>query len=298
LEEDKESAPGTGEQGEEEAESEEAGEGEGEGGEDALQESAGASAFSAHRAKMEQAQEAWKELARQVEVALNANLVKAQGLDPGSLASTLQHITRENESYTTFLRRFSTIQEEIKLDADEFDYIYYTLGMDYYGNIPLIEPLEYKEIPAIREFVIVLDTSGSCSEGLIRRFLTKTYDILCEEQLFGTTLHVHIIQCDAAVQSDVLITSQTDLEEYAKSVTVLGRGGTDFRPAFSYVDKLLEEEKLSRLDGLLYFTDGYGTYPTTPRDYPTAFLFSEVVEDLPVPAWAMRVYIEGMQDFE
>lgn len=274
------------------------GDGSGQGGNGGEVSQDSAMAFAQHRQRMERAQEAWTELARQVEVALNANLVQLHGLDPGSFASTLEHITRENESYTDFLRRFASIQEEVRLDMDEFDYIYYTLGMDTYGNVPLVEPLEYKEIPSIRSFVIVLDTSGSCSDELIRRFLTKTYDILCEEQLFGTTLHVHILQCDAAVQSHVFIQNREELEKYAQSVTVLGRGGTDFRPAFAYVDKLFEEEQITKLDGLLYFTDGYGTYPTAPTAYPTAFLFSEMNGSVPVPAWAMRIYIEGMQDLE
>ena len=31
-----------------------------------------------------------------------------------------------------------------------------------YGNLPLIEPLEYRETKKVREFVIAIDTSASC----------------------------------------------------------------------------------------------------------------------------------------
>ena len=240
----------------------------------------------------------WQDLARQVEVGISSAIAKGQGFAPGDFSSTLEHITRENESYADFLRRFATLEERMVVDMDEFDYIYYTLGLTLYQNTPLVEPLEYKEIPSIREFIIVLDTSGSCSDEMLRKFLTKTYDILSEEQLFGTTLHVRILQCDARIQSDVLLTSKDELEKYAQSVEVLGRGGTDFRPAFDYVEELFEKQEIERLDGLLYFTDGYGTYPTEPTSYPTAFIFTDVVTNLPVPPWAMRVFLEDMSDLE
>ena len=51
-----------------------------------------------------------------------------------------------------------------------------------------------------------------------------------------------------------------------------GGGGTDFRPAFAYVDRLCAEKKFSNLRGLLYFTDGMGTTGKAPA-YDTAFLF-------------------------
>ena len=46
--------------------------------------------------------------------------------------------------------------------------------------MPLIEPLESKEVSRIEDFVIVIDTSMSCSGELIQRFLEETYDILCD----------------------------------------------------------------------------------------------------------------------
>ena len=46
-----------------------------------------------------------------------------------------------------------------------------------------------------------------------------------------------------------------------------GGGGTDFRPAFEYVNQLCAEKKFSNLRGLLYFTDGRA--PTRPAARPT-----------------------------
>lgn len=56
--------------------------------------------------------------------------------------------------------------------------------MEHYGNIPLIEPLEYKEVNRLEELVIAIDTSGSCSGETVQRFLGETYGILSEKRIF------------------------------------------------------------------------------------------------------------------
>ena len=47
----------------------------------------------------------------------------------------------------------------------------------------MIEPQETKEEKKIRTFAIVIDTSMSCSEEVIRGFLTETYEILISDEL-------------------------------------------------------------------------------------------------------------------
>lgn len=54
------------------------------------------------------------------------------------------------------------MNEDMQVNDDEFDYIYYTYGLAAYGNMPLVEPLEYKDAKKIKEFVIAIDTSASC----------------------------------------------------------------------------------------------------------------------------------------
>ena len=74
---------------------------------------------------------------------------------------------------------------------------------------------------------------------------------------------------------------------------VRGGGGTDFRPAFEYVSQLCAEKKFSNLRGLLYFTDGMGTYPARRPAYDTAFLFlGDRFDDANVPPWAMKVVLD------
>ena len=162
-----------------------------------------------------------------------------------------------------------------------------------YGNMPLIEPQETKEVKKVAEFVIVIDTSMSCSQNLVRKFLEETYGILCEEDSFFKKTNIHILQCDETVQSDQKITSKEELKEYIEHLKLYGEGGTDFRPAFAYVDQMLENHKFEELKGLLYFTDGYGIYPGKMPAYKTAFVFmQEDYRDVDVPAWALKLIIE------
>ena len=76
--------------------------------------------------------------------------------------------------------------------------------------------------------------------------------------------------------------------------TLNGFGGTDFRPAFEYVNGLLNKGALKALRGLLYFTDGFGDYPMKPTKYDTAFVFfkDSDINDEKVPAWALKLYLE------
>ena len=82
---------------------------------------------------------------------------------------------------------------------------------------------------------------------------------------------------------------QSDIRKHLASFTLTGGGGTDFRPAFSYVDDLISCGELQHLKGLLYFTDGKGIYPRKRPAYETAFVFME--DEIPpdVPPWAMRI---------
>ena len=101
------------------------------------------------------------------------------------------------------------------------------------------------------------------------------------------------MQCDAEVQSDIVITSEAELEKYIAAMEIRGHGGTDFRPVFEHVDRLLTDGEFSDLKGLIYFTDGLGTYPAYKPAYKTAFVFVESGYNIPdVPVWAMRVVLD------
>lgn len=219
---------------------------------------------------------------------------KQRGTEAGLLTQNLREVHRERYDYTEFLKKFAVRGEIMKINPDEFDYNYYTYGLELYENLPLIEPLEYKDTKAIRDFVIAIDTSGSTSGKLVQKFVQKTFNILKSTESFFTKINLHIIQCDAAIQEDVKITTQEEFDNYLSTMEIHGLGGTDFRPVFSYVNSLVEIGEFANLKGLIYLTDGYGAFPAKKPDYETAFVF---IDDEPnnynVPPWAIKLVLRS-----
>lgn len=233
----------------------------------------------------------WKKISERVKADLKAftrNRTNTAGLE-----KNLAEATRDRYDYGAILRRFTIMGEDLSVNDEEFDYIYYTYGLEHYGNMPLIEPLEYKDAKKVKEFVIALDTSASCRGPVVKSFLNKTYSLLKGSENFFTKINVHIIQCDNEVQSDTKITCDEDFQEFLAHGRLQGFGATDFRPVFAYVDSLLEQGEFENLKGLIYFTDGYGIYPERMPGYDVIFAFLEEDEmRQPVPPWSMKVVIE------
>ena len=103
--------------------------------------------------------------------------------------------------------------------------------------------------------------------------LPETYSILSQSESFERKFCIHILQCDERVQSDLVVENRKQLRAYMEHFQVQGLGGTDFRPAFAYVNLLLAKKVFRKLRGLIYFTDGYGTFPVKKPPYDTAFVF-------------------------
>lgn len=233
----------------------------------------------------------WQEINEKMETDLET-FSKEASEENGSFLGQLRVENRERQDYREFLRKFSVLREEMGTDPDTFDYGFYSYGLTLYGNMPLIEPLETREVRRIADFVIVIDTSMSCSGTLVRRFLEETYSVLKQNDSYFRRVNVHIIQCDEKVHSDVKITLEKELKKYMDQFELYGEGGTDFRPAFAYVDELLGRGEFDDLKGLIYFTDGYGIYPSRMPPYKTAFVFlEEDYRDADVPAWAIRLVL-------
>lgn len=244
--------------------------------------------------QLEMTQEMWKKISERVRADLKAFSKNKTGAE--TLEKNLKEATRERYDYSAILRSFTVMGEDIKVNEDEFDYIYYTYGLKTYGNMPLVEPLEYKEVNKVREFVIAIDTSASCRGQIVRNFLQKTYAILKSSENFFTKVNIHIIQCDSEVQSDTKVTSDEEFETFMKYGKLTGFGATDFRPVFDYVDKLVIEKEFENLKGLIYFTDGYGIYPERMPNYEVIFAFLDEDENrAPVPPWSMKVVLESNQ---
>ncbi len=248
-------------------------------------------------------EEGWRRVAKSLSVNLQTYSRTSKGRVLKDLVDGLEDASRRRVSYAEFLRQFAVSGEVLKVSADEFDYVYYTYGLNLYGNLPLIEPLEYREEKRVREFVIAIDTSGSTWGSIVCKFVRKTYEILKSTEALFERVNIRILQCDTEVCADDKIANLSELDSWSRHFSVQGGGGTDFRPVFWHVDKLVEEGEFENLGGLVYFTDGYGTYPDWVPSYKTAFVLHKVSAanawlfdghdpDENVPPWGITIRLE------
>ena len=127
-----------------------------------------------------------------------------------------------------------------------------------------------------RQFVVAIDTSGSMSKDNLAI-------ILGEIDSFRAiaSCELRLIQADAAIASDMRFDpwdlSYVDLGP----AKVVGRGGTDFRPVF---ESVAEEAVVKGYlpDCLIYFTDGFGSFPKEAPSYPVLWIVvEEGIEEFP-----------------
>ncbi|MDE7428807.1 MAG: hypothetical protein K2N00_06005, partial [Lachnospiraceae bacterium] len=240
--------------------------------------------------ELELSQAEWRKISERIRADLKSFSKDKNNTE--SMAENLQEAVRERYDYTAFLRRFMALGESMQVNDEEFDHIFYTYGLQTYGNMPLVEPLEYRENHKIRDFVIAIDTSASCRGATVQAFLRKTYNIMQESENFFSKINVHIIQCDSEVEQDVKITERAEFDAFLQNGKLTGFGSTDFRPVFEYVDTLREAGEFEDLKGVLYFTDGYGIYPERMPEYEVAFVFLQEDDNRPkTPPWAIRLVL-------
>jgi predicted metal-dependent peptidase len=101
---------------------------------------------------------------------------------------------------------------------------------------------------------IAIDTSGSITHKEVSHFMTEAYSILSSY----SRVELIMMCCDAAVHNVKKITT---LQE-ATSFEIKGGGGTDFKPVFKELENYHAD-----FDALIFFTDGYGTFPDNNQHY-------------------------------
>ena len=76
----------------------------------------------------------WKDISEKMKTNLST-FSKSMGEKAGDLLLQMEISLHETYDYRKFLRKFTVMNEEIKLDLDSFDYIFYTYGLNTYGNV-------------------------------------------------------------------------------------------------------------------------------------------------------------------
>ncbi len=195
-----------------------------------------------HREGAEPAEEdrkEWKE--RVVRV---TTLLKQQGKLPGDLEQQVRDLLEPRVDWRRVLYRFI-------LQTAKFDYSYARCNRRYVSQGIYLPGVQSERI---ENLVIAIDTSGSITDEQIRMFLSEVNAITLQFQITWK-----LLTCDSEVQDAYDVEGSIDLDR----VQIRGRGGTDFRPVFQWI-----ESSGTAPIGLVYLTDGIGEFPEAAPPYP------------------------------
>ena len=190
-------------------------------------------------------EQAWDEAMHQA-----LNIARAEGKVPGQVEETVKGAHTSTLDWRTLLRRYMTD----------------TAKSDYSWSLPnrrFIDSGLY--LPSIRSegmetIAVIIDTSGSLPAATLAAFWAELREVVAEIRPES----VVVLQVDAAVQ---------DAAEYAPDdlpdeIALKGRGGTDFRPGFEWLDEQGIQPAVC-----LYFTDmECSSYPEEEPGFPVAWV--------------------------
>ena len=211
-------------------------------------------------------EQAWDEAMHQA-----ASLAKAQGKLPGGVEETVRGAHASTVDWRTLLRRYMT-------DTAKRDYSWSLPNRRFIDSGLYLPSIRSEGIDTI---AVIVDTSGSLPATTLAAFWTELREIATELQ----PERVILLQVDAAVQ---------DAAEYAGAdlpdeIAVKGRGGTDFRPGFAWL-----EENGIRPGVCIYLTDMLcSSYPETEPDFDVVWAnYAEPPGDWNREPWGERIQIE------
>lgn len=132
----------------------------------------------------------------------------------------------------------------------------------------------------VEDVVFAVDTSGSIDEELLSQF---TAEIRAVMQTWPQ-MRAHLCACDAAVHGWREICGEENGLQ-VQGDFFRGGGGTDFRPVFDEARK----KHLCPV-ALVYLTDGCGTYPDAPPEYPVLWVLGGTHRQ--PPPWGVVVEVD------
>ena len=210
-------------------------------------------------------EQAWDEAMHQA-----LSLAKAEGKLPGGVEETVRGAHLARVDWRTLLRQHMT-------DAARSDYSWSAPNMRFIDSGLYLPSIRSEGIDTV---AVLIDTSGSLPTGILGEFWSEIREIAAELQ----PERVVVIQVDAVVR-DVAEYAASDLPE---KIAVRGRGGTDFRPGFEWL-----EEHGVRPGVCLYFTDmECSRYPDAQPPFPVLWInWSDPPSDWNREPWGERIDI-------
>jgi len=190
---------------------------------------------------MEQ-KDAEKELDANVQQAVT--VARKAGNLPGGMEKIIEDL------YTTTTPWQDIMRTQISSVVSKMDYTFMKPNKRYGQhmiNHGVIMPGLYGEDYA--DMYFVMDTSGSVSDN-DRAILTSELRRILEDY----NVAIHLIYCDTRVHGDPIRLTREDIQNGKLSLRLEGYGGTDFRPAFKYINDHMDE---ITPELVIYLTDMY-----------------------------------------
>ncbi len=190
-------------------------------------------------------EQAWDEAMHQA-----LNIARAEGKVPGQVEETIQGAHASTLDWRTLLRRYMT-------DTASHDYSWSVPNRRFIDGGLYLPSIRSEGIETI---AVIVDTSGSLPSGTLAEFWAELREVAAEIR----PETVIVLQVDAAVQH----AAEYAPDDLPDEIAVKGRGGTDFRPGFAWLDEQGIEPGVC-----LYFTDmECSDYPEVEPGFPVAWV--------------------------
>lgn len=181
---------------------------------------------------------------------------KQQGTLPGGFEEVIDNLYPPKKNWEEELARWVqrvyddfTYRTRRRVDGINLDLK--SQGITYEIILP-----ELGEGEVISDLVIAIDTSGSVSSHELKEFLSEVTSIAQKG------INLWLCYCDAAVHYFGELTMES--MPHPK-----GRGGTSFIPVFDEIEK-----RGLNCEAVVYFTDSYGSFPTSPPPYSVVWVIN------------------------
>jgi len=159
-------------------------------------------------------EQAWDEAMHQA-----LSIARAEGKAPGGVEETVRNAHASTLDWRTLLRRYMT-------DTASRDYSWSAPNRRFIDSGLYLPSIRSEGIDTI---AVIIDTSGSVPAQTLAEFWAELREVVDEIR----PQRVFVLQVDAALQ-DAAEYGPDDLRD---EIALKGRGGTDFRPGFEWLDE-------------------------------------------------------------
>ena len=210
-------------------------------------------------------EQAWDEAMHQA-----LSIAKAEGKAPGGVEETVRNAHASTLDWRTLLRRYMT-------DTARRDYSWSVPNRRFIDSGLYLPSIRSEGIDTI---AVIIDTSGSVPAQTLAEFWAELREVVDEIR----PERIIVLQVDAALRDAAEYTAD-DLPE---EIALKGRGGTDFRPGFEWLD-----EQGIQPTVCLYFTDmGCSSYPEVQPGFDVVWVnWNPVLPERHCEPWGERIDI-------